>query len=163
MGGSPRQAFHAAAMSIKTVLGLVCDPVGGLVEIPCIKRNASGVANAILCADLALGEMWIRDRRIIVDDSYKTACVLKDAGYVFSITKVLAIEIPDKPGSLVRVLDILSENGVNLEYTYAFTSKKEDSAYMIFKVADNEKAIEVLDKEGIKPVCQSEMSELFTR
>ncbi len=101
--------------------------------------------------------------RIIVDDSYKTACVLKDAGYVFSITKVLAIEIPDKPGSLVRVLDILSENGVNLEYTYAFTSKKEDSAYMIFKVADNEKAIEVLDKEGIKPVCQSEMSELFTR
>ena len=87
--------------------------------------------------------------RIIVDDSYKTACVLKDAGYVFSITKVLAIEIPDKPGSLV--------------YTYAFTSKKEDSAYMIFKVADNEKAIEVLDKEGIKPVCQSEMSELFTR
>lgn len=54
MGGSPRQAFHAAAMSIKTVLGLVCDPVGGLVEIPCIKRNASGVANAILCADLAL-------------------------------------------------------------------------------------------------------------
>ncbi|PWM39732.1 MAG: L-serine ammonia-lyase, iron-sulfur-dependent, subunit alpha [Clostridiales bacterium] len=55
MGGSPRQAFHAAAMSIKTVLGLVCDPVGGLVEIPCIKRNASGVANAILCADLALG------------------------------------------------------------------------------------------------------------
>ena len=55
MGGSPRQAFHAAAMSIKTVLGLVCDPVGGLVEIPCIKRNAAGVANAILCADLALG------------------------------------------------------------------------------------------------------------
>ena len=101
--------------------------------------------------------------RIIVDDSYKTACVLKDAGYVFSITKVLAIEIPDKPGSLVRVLDILSENGVNLEYTYAFTSKKEDSAYMIFKVADNEKAIEVLDKAGIKPVCPSEMSELFTR
>ena len=54
LGGKPEQAFHAAAMALKNVLGLVCDPVAGLVEIPCIKRNASGVANAMLCADLAL-------------------------------------------------------------------------------------------------------------
>lgn len=54
MGGSPRAAFHAAAMTIKNVMGLVCDPVCGLVEIPCVKRNASGVANALVCADLAL-------------------------------------------------------------------------------------------------------------
>ena len=82
--------------------------------------------------------------RIIVDDSYKTACVLKDEGYVFSITKVLAVEIPDRPGSLVKVLDILGQNGVNLEYTYAFITRKVDLAYMIFRVPDNEKAIEVL-------------------
>ena len=54
MGGTPEQAFHAAAMTIKNVLGLVCDPVAGLVEVPCVKRNASGVMNALLCADLAL-------------------------------------------------------------------------------------------------------------
>ncbi len=54
MGGSPRAAFHAASMTIKNVMGLVCDPVCGLVEIPCVKRNASGVANALVCADLAL-------------------------------------------------------------------------------------------------------------
>lgn len=54
LGGTVEQAFHAAAMALKNVMGMVCDPVAGLVEIPCIKRNASGTVNAILCADLAL-------------------------------------------------------------------------------------------------------------
>ena len=54
LGGTPKMAFHAAAMALKSVLGLTCDPVAGLVEIPCIKRNASGEVNALLCADLAL-------------------------------------------------------------------------------------------------------------
>ncbi len=54
LGGSPAQAFHAAAMALKNVLGLTCDPVAGLVEIPCIKRNASGAVNALVSADLAL-------------------------------------------------------------------------------------------------------------
>ena len=69
--------------------------------------------------------------------------------------------IPDRPGSLVKVLDLLGDNGVNLEYTYAFTTRKKDMAYMIFRVTDNEKAIEVLTKNGIQPICQSELSKLF--
>ena len=99
--------------------------------------------------------------RIIVDDSYKTVCVLKEANYVCSVTPVLAVEIPDRPGSLVRMLDILGSYGVNLEYTYAFITRKKDSAYMIFRVTDNDKAIEVLNRNGIQPICQDELSELF--
>lgn len=53
-GGSPRQASHAVAIALKAVMGLVCDPVAGLVEVPCVKRNAMGAAEAILAADLAL-------------------------------------------------------------------------------------------------------------
>lgn len=53
-GGSPLQALDAAAMTIKNILGLICDPVAGLVECPCIKRNALGAVNAMLCADMAL-------------------------------------------------------------------------------------------------------------
>ncbi len=53
-GGTPTQCFDAAAIAMKNVMGLVCDPVAGLVEMPCTKRNASGVTNALLCADLAL-------------------------------------------------------------------------------------------------------------
>ncbi|MDF2592150.1 MAG: sdaAA [Clostridia bacterium] len=53
-GGTPEMAFDAAAIAIKSVLGLVCDPVAGLVEVPCSKRNATGVVNAMACADMAL-------------------------------------------------------------------------------------------------------------
>ena len=53
-GASPGSALDAAAIALKNILGLVCDPVAGLVECPCIKRNAMGAANAVLCADMAL-------------------------------------------------------------------------------------------------------------
>lgn len=54
LGGSAEAAVDAAAIALKNVMGLVCDPVAGLVESPCSKRNASGAANAMLSADLAL-------------------------------------------------------------------------------------------------------------
>ncbi len=53
-GGSPEASLDAAALALKGLLGLVCDPVAGLVEVPCSKRNATGTANALICADLAL-------------------------------------------------------------------------------------------------------------
>lgn len=53
-GGTPIMAAHACAIAMKNMLGLVCDPVAGLVEVPCIKRNAGGAANAIASAELAL-------------------------------------------------------------------------------------------------------------
>ena len=54
MGGSPRQCLNAASTVLMNMLGLVCDPVGGLVEYPCQNRNASGVANALVAAELSL-------------------------------------------------------------------------------------------------------------
>ena len=65
LGGSPEAAFHAAAIAIKNQLGLVCDPVAGLVEIPCIKRNAGGVAIALSASDMALAGV---ESRIPFDD-----------------------------------------------------------------------------------------------
>lgn len=53
-GGSPQQSADACAFALMNVMGLVCDPVGGLVEVPCVYRNASGVAGAFVAADLAL-------------------------------------------------------------------------------------------------------------
>ncbi len=53
-GGTPAQALHAGAIAIKNIMGLICDPIAGLVESPCSKRNASGVLNAMSSADLAL-------------------------------------------------------------------------------------------------------------
>lgn len=98
--------------------------------------------------------------RIIVDDVYNTMCTMREAGYICSATKVLAVEIPDKPGSLLNTLTVLGENGINLEYSYAFTTTKKDVAYMILRVNDNEKAAEVLLKSGVRLVDQEEISKL---
>ncbi|MCI8623436.1 MAG: acetolactate synthase [Provencibacterium sp.] len=95
--------------------------------------------------------------RIIVDDSYKTACALKEAGYVCSITPVLAVAMPDEPGSLYRILDILSQNDINLEYTYAFITRKKGLAYLIIRVEDNEKTADVLTRNGMRLATQEEL------
>ena len=65
MHGTPEQCGHAAAIAIANQLGLVCDPVAGLVEIPCIKRNASGMMIALSAADMALAGI---DAKIPVDE-----------------------------------------------------------------------------------------------
>ena len=54
MGGSPAQVDHAVAFALANVLGLICDPVRGLVEVPCVKRNVMGAVNAVSCAEMAL-------------------------------------------------------------------------------------------------------------
>ncbi len=53
-GGNPEQSGHAVAFALKNLMGLICDPVGGLVEIPCVKRNALGALNAVAAAEMAL-------------------------------------------------------------------------------------------------------------
>lgn len=55
MGGTPDQALNSAAIVFKNILGLVCDPVAGLVEIPCAKRNAAGTVSALTTADMVMG------------------------------------------------------------------------------------------------------------
>ncbi|WP_297196607.1 L-serine ammonia-lyase, iron-sulfur-dependent, subunit alpha [uncultured Flavonifractor sp.] len=58
MGGEPEQCLSAASTVLMNMLGLVCDPVGGLVEYPCQNRNAAGVANALIAAEIALSGVW---------------------------------------------------------------------------------------------------------
>ncbi len=59
-GGTPSQSAEAMAIALKNMLGLVCDPVAGLVEVPCVKRNAIGASNAIVAADMALAGITSR-------------------------------------------------------------------------------------------------------
>ena len=99
--------------------------------------------------------------RLIVDDLYKATTLLKDAGYVHSLTPVVGVAIPDVPGGLNRVLQVLTDARVNVEYMYAFLGGKDvDHAYMIFRVEDNEKAAAALSSRGIRIVEQEEMDQL---
>ena len=98
--------------------------------------------------------------RLIVDRPLDTATVLKDAGYVCTVTSVLAVAIPNVPGGLNQVLDILSQAGINLEYGYAFLGGKKDSAYMVFRVTDNAAATAALSAKGIQVVEPGQLEAL---
>lgn len=69
MDGTPEQSLHAASMAIANLLGLVCDPIAGLVESPCQGRNAIGVSNALTCAELAMSGVT---QRIPFDEMVET-------------------------------------------------------------------------------------------
>ena len=98
--------------------------------------------------------------RIIVDDPYNASRVLKDEGYILQVTPVLAAEVSDKPGSLVKLLNVLGNEGINLNYTYAFITRKKDSAYMILRVDDIDRARNVLTAAGVKLVCPADIDML---
>ncbi len=99
--------------------------------------------------------------RLIVDDVLGTADTLRAANFVASLTDVLAVEVPNVPGGLNKVLEILDSAGVNVEYMYAILgNKKSDTAYMIFRVNDNAKASSALAGSGVKIMEADELSAL---
>ena len=99
--------------------------------------------------------------RRIVNDLYKTTTLLKDAGYVHSLTPVVGVAIPDVPGGLNRVLQVLTDAKVNVEYMYAFLGGKDvDHAYMIFRVADDKAAETALASRGIQVLDQEQVERL---
>ena len=97
--------------------------------------------------------------RLIVDNVYEATTVLKDAGYVHSITPVVGVAIPDVPGGLNRVLQVLSNAKINVEYMYAFLGGKQaNSAYMIFRIQDVDAAEQALAQRDIKVLDQDQMA-----
>ncbi len=99
--------------------------------------------------------------RLIVDDVYETTTVLKDAGFVNRLSDVLAVEIPDVPGGLNKVLKTLSAAQVNLEYMYAFLGGKEvNKAFLIMKVAHIDRAESTLELGGFHLVDQENIVEM---
>ena len=99
--------------------------------------------------------------RIIADDLGVASAVLKEEGYIYTITKVLGVVIPDEPGGLNRVLKVLSLSGINVEYMYAFLGRKiADHAYMIFHVQNPDAAVSALQDAGISCIMQSDLNNL---
>ena len=99
--------------------------------------------------------------RIIVDDIDKATAVLKDEGFIHNVTPVLGVAIPDEPGGLNKVVQVLGEAEINVEYMYAFLGGETSShAYMIFRVQDLQAAAAALAEKGIQCVDQEEIEKL---
>ncbi|MBG0775888.1 MAG: ACT domain-containing protein [Desulfovibrionaceae bacterium] len=88
--------------------------------------------------------------RLIVTDIEKAKAALKENGFTVGRTTVVAAEVPDQPGGLHSILDLLSSNGINVEYMYAFVQQSAKEAILIFRFDRTDQAIEVLLKNGIK-------------
>ena len=93
--------------------------------------------------------------RIIVDNAEKATAILMQHGYLMSMTPVLVIAVPDQPGGVAPVLATLAEGNIDIEYMYSLFSHKEGKSYIVFRVAEAEKFVELLKTHGITP-CTSE-------
>jgi len=97
--------------------------------------------------------------RLIVNDVEKANRMLKDAGFRVSKTVVVAVEVPDKPGGLHSIMEVLSKESINVEYLYAFVEKSGQNAVIIFRFDAPEKAIEVLMKHKFAVVPGAKLYE----
>ncbi|QRN85995.1 ACT domain-containing protein [Clostridia bacterium] len=95
--------------------------------------------------------------RLIVDKPEEAYAKLKENGLTASITNVLSVRMPDKPGGLSNVLKVLNENDINVEYMYAFVSKASDDALVVFKVENIEDAEVKLQSTDIKVLSRDEV------
>ena len=96
--------------------------------------------------------------RIIADDLEHASAAIKEEGFIYTITNVLGVAIPDEPGGLNRVLQVLCESNVNVEYMYAFLgSTNAANACMIFHVQQPEAAVDALAAKGINCVEQKSL------
>ena len=98
--------------------------------------------------------------RMIVDDTEKAVDTLREASYAVAETEIVAITIPDTPGQLSRVLDILGEQNVNIEYLYAFLGKSDRSVSFVIRVDDNDAAYAALESGGIIRLTSNDISEM---
>ena len=88
--------------------------------------------------------------RLIVNDPDKAFQVLREQNFTVSKTVVIGVEVPDTPGGLSSILQILDKNNVNVEYMYAFVERSGDNAVIIFRFDNIDEAIKVLNDNGIK-------------
>ena len=97
--------------------------------------------------------------RLIVNDAYGAAQVLREGQFIAQFSDVLAFAVPDEPGGLHRLLGEFNAAQVNIEYMYAFLGGKKGQAYMIFRVTNTEAAEKALVERGLKSLTLEEIEE----
>jgi len=88
--------------------------------------------------------------RLIVSDNEKAKNVLEENNFVVKENDVVVVEVPDKPNGLNSLLDILSDEDMNVEYLYAFVGKKTDEAIVVLRIENIEEGIKVLKTKNAK-------------
>ena len=143
-------------MAIKQLSIFVENKKGSLVEIYETLSHAEVDIRAMSIADTQ--DFGIL--RLIVSDTDKAAEALKQAHCIVSATDVIGVAISDQAGSLAKVVRLLTDNDVNIEYMYAFITVSKQFAYVVFRVADNDAATALLEANGVKMVTEEDIQNL---
>lgn len=135
-------------MRIQQISVFLENKTGRLADVTRLIADAGVNIRAISIADTA--DFGIL--RLIVDKADTAAEALSKGGFTTRMTDVLAVEIPDQPGSLAKVMEIFKATGVNIEYLYASLEKDCSTAVVIFKVEDIEHCTKIVEQHGLATV-----------
>lgn len=124
------------------------------------------ITDAIAKAGVDIRAMSVADTndfgifRLIVTDYDKAKAALEDANCFVSITEVVGVAVEDEPGALAKVIKVLADNNINIEYMYAFITVSRKYAYVVLRVADNAAAEQILTENGVKLVSEEDIANL---
>lgn len=130
---------------LKQISVFVENEVGSLARVTAVLREEHINLRAIASYDTP--EFGIL--RMVVDQPERTKELMTQKGFVVKVSEVLAVELVDQPGELDRVLHIISEAGLTINYIYSFVIRNEKSPLMVMHLDDMEKAAAILTEKGI--------------
>lgn len=143
-------------MAVKQISVFLQNRSGGLAAITDVLAKAEVNIRALSISEASdFGVL-----RLIVDDVFAAGNALKENGHIYSLTDVIAVAGEDKPGSIAKIVSVLSDAGMSLDYAYAFFAKSQERAIMIVKVEDRAAAKKVLKENGIPLVSEEEIAKL---
>jgi hypothetical protein len=129
---------------------------GRLAEVTGILAEAEVNIRALALADTSdFGVL-----RLIVSDTARAKDALRAKGFTVSRTDVVAVEVDDRPGGLHRILEILHNSAINVEYMYAFVQQSGNNAVMIFRFDDIDRAVQVLRDNQLTVITGSKLYSL---
>ena len=123
------------------------------------------VTDAIAKAGVDIRAMSVADTndfgifRLIVTDIAKAKKALDEANAFVSVTEVVGVALEDKPGALAKVVKILADQNINIEYMYAFITVSKQFAYVVLRVENNEETEKILSENGIRLVTEKDMED----
>ena len=132
-------------MQVEQISIFIENKSGRLAEVTRVLGNQGINIRALSLADTS--DFGIL--RLIVDQTDLAKAALKEQGFTVSKTEVVAVEVPDQPGGLSRILGVLDNASINVEYMYAFVERCGGNAVIIFRFDDPAAAIRVLTSNGI--------------
>jgi hypothetical protein len=129
---------------------------GRLAEVARVLGNAKVNIRALSLADTS--DFGII--RLIVDKVDEALEALRNHQFTANLTQVVAAEVDDRPGGLARILEVFQSAGLNVEYMYAFVEKSAGGAVLVFRFEEIDRAIEVLEKNGIRVLTHEEVGRM---